>query len=450
MREETFRPSTATGPLGVMIVGMGAVSTTLIAGVTAVRHGLGRPFGSLTQMGRIPATGNGASRPFGQCVPLASLQDLVFGGWDILPDDAYTAAVKARVLDGDLLGRLRPELEAIRPWPGVFDSRYVKRLQPTHSRRHEHLLARVEELQNDMRAFQEERGTKRAVLLYTASTEAHHRIDDVHRDLDAFERGLREDDERISPGMLYGYAALMSGVPVINCTPNHVADVPALIDLARERRLPVAGRDLKTGQTLMKTILAPALKIRALGLEGWYSTNILGNRDGEVLDDPDCLRSKQESKLAVLNGILQPELQPELYGDFAHRVRIDYYPPRRDNKEAWDNIDIFGWLNYPMQIKINFLCRDSILAAPLALDLVLLGDLAHRAKLGGVMEWLSLYFKSPMVGKGEPVHDLFAQYSMLEETVEWMGALPERKRDRAAARHTRPWKNARVSLAAED
>ncbi len=418
MNHETARPAPATGRLGVLAVGMGALSTTLIAGVLAVRRGFGKPVGALTQMGRVAGPpGHPDPVPLGQAVPLASLQDLVFGGWDILPDNVYSAAEKAKVLEGDLLKVLRPELESIRPWRGIFDPRYLRRIEATHSRPRKGHLASVAEVAKDIRSFREATGVERIVVLNSASTEVYHPIGEVHGSLKLFEKGLAADDERITPSMLYAYAALQQRIPVVNCTPSHAVDIPALLEMADEMRVPVAGRDLKTGQTLLKTILAPGLKARALGLAGWYSTNILGNRDGEVLDDPECLRSKQESKLAVLKGILEPELYPDLYGHFVHHVRIDYYPPRKDNKEAWDNVDIFGWLEYPMQIKINFLCRDSILAAPLALDLVLLADLAQRSGLRGTQDWLSLYFKSPTVRNGRPTHDLLAQRQTWEDAV---------------------------------
>jgi myo-inositol-1-phosphate synthase len=417
--QEAPRAAPASGRLGVLSVGLGALSTALIAGVLAVRRGLGKPVGALTQMGRVAGpSGRPDPLPVKEAVPLAELADLVFGAWDLLPDDAYAAAEKAKVLEGDLLHELRPELEAIRPWRGIFDARYVHRIDATHVRARRGHLASLAEIDKDIQSFREATGARRLILINTASTEVYHTLDDLHAGLKPFEQGLAKDDDRITPSMLYAYAALRQRIPVVNCTPSHAVDVPALLEMAEELRVPVAGRDLKTGQTLLKTILAPGLKARALGLAGWYSTNILGNRDGEVLDDPLCLKTKEESKLSVLRGILEPSLYPELYGDFVHRVRIDYYPPRKDNKEAWDNIDIFGWLGYPMQIKINFLCRDSILAAPLALDLVLLIDLAHRIGLRGAQEWLSLYFKSPMVSNGRsPVHDLIAQRQSWEDGI---------------------------------
>ncbi len=418
MNQEPVRTAPASGRLGVLAVGMGALSTSLIAGVVAVRRGLGKPIGALTQMGRVAGpNGHQDTVPVGEAVPLADLDSLVFGGWDIFPDDVYTAAAKAKVLEGDLLRSLRDELESIRPMPGIYDPRYLRRLEAVQTHPRAGHMASVAAVEKDIETFRKTSRADRLVLLNTSSTEVYHPLGDVHGSLRLFEQGLRKDDERITPSMIYAYAALRQHVPVVNCTPSHAVDIPALLEMAEELWVPVSGRDLKTGQTLLKTILAPGLKARALGLAGWYSTNILGNRDGAVLDDPECLRTKEESKLSVLRGILEPELYPDLYGDFVHRVRIDYYPPRNDNKEAWDNIDIFGWLGYPMQIKINFLCRDSILAAPLALDLVLLSDLAQRAGLRGAQDWLSLYFKSPTTRNGQPVHDLLAQRQIWEDMV---------------------------------
>jgi len=414
--------SVPKGPLGVLIVGMGAVSTSFIAGVHAVRKGLGKPFGSLTQMGRLPYGEANGTVPFGDLVPLAGLDDLVFGGWDLYPDDAYASARNARVLDRDLLEELRPELEAIQPWKGLYDPRFVRRLEATHCLPAGSHAASVERVERDIVRFRKTTGAERMVLLFTASTEAHAEMGALHEDPAAFEKALRQDDPRISPGMLYAYAALRQGIPIINCTPSRVADFPAFEEIGASHGIPIAGRDLKTGQTLMKTILAPGFKMRALGVAGWYSTNILGNRDGEVLDDPDCFKTKQESKLSVLRSILDPEQYPDMYGDLAHNVRIDYYKPRGDNKEAWDNIDVFGWLGYPMQIKINFLCRDSILAAPLVLDLALLADLAQRAGEAGFVEWMSLFFKSPTVHEEPAVHDLYRQYAMLETAMQDIAA----------------------------
>ncbi len=411
------------GRLGVLLAGLGAVSTTLVAGVEAVRRGLGQPVGSLTQMGTIRLgrrTDHRVPR-IADFVPLAPLDDLVFGAWDIFEDDAYRAAREAAVLEPALLETLRPALEALRPMPGVFDPRYVRRLAGTHVKAAGSKWDLAARLGEDIERFRETSGATRLVLLWCGSTEAHVDLGPVHADLDALERGLREDDPDIPPSLVYAYAAVKAGVPVANATPNRVVDVPAIQQLAREKGVPIAGKDLKTGQTLMKTILAPGLKARMLGLSGWFSTNILGNRDGEVLDDPESFRAKEETKLSVLEQMLQPQLYPELYGELHHKVRIHYYPPRRDNKEGWDNIDLFGWLGYPMQIKINFLCRDSILAAPLALDLALFLDLAQRAKMVGIQEWLSFYFKSPMTAPGlYPEHDLFIQLTKLKNTLRFL------------------------------
>jgi len=418
MRQKPVPPAAAAGRLGVVVVGAGSLSTSLIAGVLAVRRGLGKPIGALTQLGYVAGPHERpAPVPVARAVPLSSLDDLVFGVWDILPDSVYRAAVKARVLDERLLEPLRQELDSIRPWRGIFDPRYVHRIEATHCRSRQGHLANVAEIEKDIASFRKSAGIARLVLLNAASTEVYQPVEDIHSDLKLFERALAADDARISPAMLYSYAALRQRIPVVNCTPSHAVDIPALVQMADEMKVPVAGRDLKTGQTLLKTILAPGFKARALGVAGWYSTNILGNRDGEVLDDPQCLKSKEESKMAALKAILDPELYPDLYGDLVHRVRIDYYPPRGDNKEAWDNIDLVGWLGYPMQIKINFLCRDSILAAPLALDLVLLADLAARAGLRGAQDWLSLYFKNPTVRNGRQVHELFAQRQMWENEI---------------------------------
>ena len=418
MRQKPVPPAAAAGRLGVVVVGAGSLSTSLIAGVLAVRRGLGKPIGALTQLGYVAGAHEWpAPVPVARAVPLSSLDDLVFGVWDILPDSVYRAAVKARVLDETLLEPLRDELESIRPWRGIFDSRYVQRIEATHCRPRQGHLANVAEIEKDIASFKKSAGIARLVLLNAASTEVYQPVEDIHSDLKLFERALAADDARISPAMLYSYAALRQRIPVVNCTPSHAVDIPALVQMAVEMKVPVAGRDLKTGQTLLKTVLAPGFKARALGVAGWYSTNILGNRDGEVLDDPQALKSKEESKMAALKAILDPELFPDLYGDLIHRVRIDYYPPRGDNKEAWDNIDLVGWLGYPMQIKINFLCRDSILAAPLALDLVLLADLAARAGQRGAQDWLSLYFKNPTVSNGRQIHELFAQRQMWENEI---------------------------------
>jgi myo-inositol-1-phosphate synthase len=412
----------AEGKLGVLLVGLGAVSTTLIAGVEAVKQSLGKPIGSLTQMGTVrlgKRTENRVPR-IQDFVPLAKLDDLVFGAWDIFPDDAYEAACAANVLERSLLDSLRSKLEAIRPMQGVFDPRYVKRLHGTWIKQGSKWeLAR--QLMDEIEDFQRRRGVDRSVMVWCGSTEIHMAPSAVHESLDAFEAGLKANDDEISASMIYAYAALSLGIPFANGAPNLTLDVPALRELAGKRRVPVCGKDFKTGQTLMKTILAPGLKARMLGLQGWFSTNILGNRDGEVLDDPDCFKTKEVSKLSVLEHILQPHLYPDLYEGFHHQVRINYYPPRGDNKEGWDALDIFGWLGYPMQIKIDFMCRDSILAAPLVLDLALFLDLARRAGMHGVQEWLSFYFKSPMtLPELYPEHDLFIQQMKLKNTLRYL------------------------------
>jgi myo-inositol-1-phosphate synthase len=412
----------AEGKLGVLLVGLGAVSTTLVAGVEAVKRGLGLPIGSVTQMGTIrlgKRTDNRVPR-IQDFVPLAKLDDLVFGAWDIFPDDAYEAAREANVLERSLLDSLRPALEAIRPMQGVFDPRYVKRLHGTYIKEGTKWeLAR--QLADEIEAFQRQRGVDRSVMVWCGSTEIHMAPSAVHETLDAFEAGLKANHDEISPSMVYAYAALSLGIPFANGAPNLTLDVPALRELAARNRVPVCGKDFKTGQTLMKTVLAPALKARMLGLQGWFSTNILGNRDGEVLDDPDSFKTKEVSKLSVLEHILQPHLYPDLYEGFHHQVRINYYPPRGDNKEGWDALDIFGWLGYPMQMKIDFMCRDSILAAPLALDLALFLDLARRAGMHGVQEWLSFYFKSPMTRPDlYPEHDLFIQQMKLKNTLRYL------------------------------
>ena len=422
MSEKGVRIEAPDGKLGVLLVGLGAISTTVIAGVEAVRRGWGKPIGSLTQMGTVrlgKRTENRVPR-IADFVPLAHLDDLVFGAWDIFPDNAYEAATEARVLERDLLERLRPQLEAIRPMKGVFDPQYVKRLHGTHIKEGSKWDL-AQQLVEDIQRFEEEHGLSRSVLVWCGSTEVHMRPSAVHQSLAAFEEGLRKDDPAIPSSMVYAYAALSLGIPYANGAPNLTVDVPALLELAARRSVPVCGKDFKTGQTLMKTILAPGLKARLLGLSGWFSTNILGNRDGEVLEDPGSFKTKEESKLSVLEHILQPHLYPDLYQGFHHQVRINYYPPRGDNKEGWDNLDIFGWLGYPMQIKIDFLCRDSILAAPLVLDLALFLDLARRAGMHGIQEWLSFYFKSPMtLPQLYPEHDLFIQLMKLKNTLRYL------------------------------
>jgi myo-inositol-1-phosphate synthase len=411
----------AKGKLGVLLVGLGAVSTTFIAGVEAVRRGLAKPIGSLTQMGtvRLGKRTEGRSPKIKDFVPLAGLDDLVFGAWDIFEQDAYEAALYAGVLEKDLLSQVKDFLRTVKPMKAVFDQNYVKRLNGTHVKEGANKLALAEQLIEDIQRFREENNCDRLVMVWAASTEVFREIDEVaHGSIEAFEQAMRDNNEAIAPSMIYAYAALKCGVPFANGAPNLTVDVPALRDLATRSKVPVCGKDFKTGQTLMKTILAPGLKARLLGLDGWYSTNILGNRDGEVLDDPESFKTKEESKLSVLEYILQPEVYPDLYQDFTHVVRINYYPPRGDNKEGWDNIDIAGWLGYPMQIKINFLCRDSILAAPIVLDLALFMDLAQRAGMKGVQEWLSFYFKAPMTAPNlYPEHDLFIQLMKLKNTL---------------------------------
>jgi myo-inositol-1-phosphate synthase len=411
----------AQGKLGVLLVGLGAVSTTFMAGVEAVRRGIAKPIGSLTQMGtiRLGKRTDGRVPAIKDFVPLAVLDDLVFGAWDIFEEDAYEAALHAGVLERELLSDVKEFLRSIKPMKAVFQQDYVKRLNGTHVKAGANKLALAEQLIDDIQQFREVNGCARLVMVWAASTEVFREIDETaHGSLEAFEAAMRANDPAIAPSMIYAYAALKCGVPFANGAPNLTVDVPALRDLAVRSNVPVCGKDFKTGQTLMKTILAPGLKARLLGLDGWYSTNILGNRDGEVLDDPESFKTKEESKLSVLEYILQPEVYPELYNDFSHVVRINYYPPRGDNKEGWDNIDIRGWLGYPMQIKINFLCRDSILAAPIVLDLALFMDLAQRAGMKGVQEWLSFYFKAPMTAPNlYPEHDLFIQLMKLKNTL---------------------------------
>lgn len=412
------------GRLGVLCVGLGAVSTTLIAGVELIRRGMAEPVGSLTQLGtvRLGRRDEGRSPLVKDLVPLATLDDLVFGAWDVYPDDAYVSAVNAGVLDVHRhLEPIADALRAVRPMTAAFDPAYVTRLTGQHTKGPVGRRAMLEAIRDDIRAFREENGCDRLVMIWCGSTEVFIDLGAAHADLAAFDAAIDADDPAIAPSMLYAYAALLEGVPYANGAPNLTVDVPALRELASERSVAICGKDFKTGQTMVKTALAPMFKARMLGMEGWYSTNILGNRDGEVLDDPESFKSKEHSKLGVLDTILQPELYPSLYGDIDHVVRINYYPPRGDNKEGWDNIDFFGWLGYPMQMKVNFLCRDSILAAPLALDLVLLLDLAQRAGMGGIQEWLSFYFKSPQTAPGlYPEHDLFIQHTKLKNTLRWL------------------------------
>ena len=394
--------SPAEGRLGVLLVGLGAVSTTFIAGVEAVRAGIAKPIGSLTQMGTVRLGKRTDNRVpmIKDFVPLADLDDLVFGAWDIFPDSAYEAAEHAGVLEKELLTQIGPALKEVRPMAAVFDQHYVKRLNGTNLKTGANKMELAEKIMEDIATWKRENDCSRLVMIWAASTEIFLEPDPVHDTLETLERGMRNDNDAIPPSMVYAYAALKSGVPFANGAPNLTVDVPAMIELANQTSMPIIGKDFKTGQTLMKTIIAPGLKARMLGLAGWYSTNILGNRDGEVLDDPEAFRTKEESKLSVLEYILQPDVYPDLYKGFSHVVRINYYPPRGDNKEGWDAIDIVGWLGYPMQIKIDFLCRDSILAAPIVLDLALLMDLAQRAGMSGIQEWLSFYFKSPQTAPG--------------------------------------------------
>ncbi|MCC6365321.1 MAG: inositol-3-phosphate synthase [Bryobacterales bacterium] len=413
----------AEGKLGVLIPGIGAVSTTFIAGVEAVKRGLGQPVGSLTQMAtiRLGKRTDGRSPYIKDFVPLAGLNDLVFGGWDIYPDTAYEAAANAKVLEAGLLEKIKEPLQRIKPMPAVFEQDYVRRIHGPNVKTAGSKMDKAEALMADIAGFRKANDCSRLVMIWCGSTEVFHRPTEVHQSLSKFEEGLRRSDPEIAPSQIYAYAALKSGVPFANGAPNLTHDFPALLDLSRDRGVPVCGKDFKTGQTFMKTLLAPGFKARMLGVHGWFSTNILGNRDGEVLEDPGSFKSKEETKLSVLEQILQPHLYPNLYKDLYHAVRINYYPPRGDAKEGWDNIDIFGWLGYPMQIKIDFLCRDSILAAPLVLDLILFMDLAQRTGLKGIQEWLSFYFKAPMTAPGlYPEHDIFIQLMKLKNTLRWM------------------------------
>ena len=412
-----------TGKLGVLLPGLGAVSTTFIAGVEAIRNGRGLPIGSLTQMGtiRIGKRTEGQSPLIKDFISLAKIEDLVFTGWDIFEDDCYTAASKAGVLDQRLLDHEKKFLQSILPRKAVFSGEYVPRLNGTHVKEAKSKYDLAGMLMDDIEEFRNQHNLSRMVMCWCASTEVFLEKGPVHESLEEFEKGLKTSDPDISPSMIYAYAALSLGVPFANGAPNLTVDIPALQELAHKNNVPISGKDFKTGQTLVKTIFAPGLKARMIGIRGWFSSNILGNRDGEVLDDPASFKTKEESKLSVLNYILQPHLYPDLYKELYHKVRINYYPPRGDNKEGWDNIDIFGWLGYPMQIKIDFLCRDSILAAPLVLDLVLFKDLARRAGMKGIQEWLSFYYKSPMHGKDlYPEHDLFIQLMKLKNTLRFL------------------------------
>ncbi len=410
----------ARGKLAVLTPGMGAVATTLYAGVEAVKRGLAKPVGSYTQMGQIrlgKRTENRFKR-VGDLVPLAQLGDLVFGGWDIFPENAYEAAKHAKVLDKDLVESLKESLSKITPMTAVFAREFVKRLDGPNVKKGASKMELADQIRADIRTFMKQNGCDRAVMVWCASTEVYTPATEVHDSLKSFEEGLRNNDPAIAPSNIYTYAALMERVPYANGSPNLSVEMPCLQELAQEMATPICGSDFKTGQTFLKTVIAPGLRNRQLGVAGWYSTNILGNRDGEVLEDPGSFRSKEVSKSGVLTDILSAERYPDLYGDISHVVRINYYPPRGDNKEGWDNIDIFGWLGYPMQIKVNFLCRDSILAAPLVLDLALFMDLAARANMSGIQEWLSFYFKAPLVKEGlAPEHDLSVQLLKLENTL---------------------------------
>jgi myo-inositol-1-phosphate synthase len=413
----------ATGKLGILLVGLGAVSTTTIAGVLAIRKGLANPIGSLTQMGtiRLGKRTEGRSPKINETVPLVNLDNVVFGGWDIFEENSYQAARTAGVLESSLLDQIKPELEAIKPMTAVFDQRYVKRLDGPNVKKGKNKRDLAEQLRADIRAFKKHNNLDRLVMVWCGSTEVFMKESAAHQSVEAFEKALEANDPTIPSSMVYTYAALMEDVPFANGAPNLSVDVPAMMSLAQQNKLPICGKDFKTGQTWMKTVIAPGIKARLLGVEGWYSTNILGNRDGEVLDDPESFKTKEESKKSVLDYIFQPHLYPGLYEHLHHVVRINYYPPRGDNKEGWDNIDLVGWLGYKMQLKINFLCRDSILAAPIVLDLALFLDLAKRAGMSGIQEWLSFYFKSPMHAPGlYPEHDLFIQLMKLKNTLRYM------------------------------
>jgi myo-inositol-1-phosphate synthase len=414
----TIRP--ATGKLGILTPGLGAVATTFMAGVESVRRGLSKPIGSLTQMAtiRLGKRTDNRSPLIKELVPLADLDDLVFGAWDPISDDALTAACKAGVLEQRDIEPLSDFLREIKPMPAVFDNRYVTRLHGDNVKKGKTKRDLAEQLRQDIRDFKSKHRLDRIVAVWCASTETYIKSGPQHATIEQFEKAMERNDDAIAPSMLYAWACIMEGVPYANGAPNLAVDTPALMQLANDRGVPISGKDFKTGQTWMKTVIAPGLKARMLGLAGWYSTNILGNRDGEVLDDPASFKTKEESKLSVLHTVLQPEIYPDLYQNFSHVVRINYYPPRGDNKEGWDNIDIFGWMGYPMQIKVNFLCRDSILAAPIVLDLALFSDFAQRAGLKGIQEWLSFYYKSPMAAPNlQPEHDLFIQQTKLKNTL---------------------------------
>ncbi len=413
----------AEGNLGVLLVGLGAVATTYVAGIENVRREGGKPVGSLAEFAtiRLGRRTEGRNPTVRDLVPLASLDDLVFGAWDPIPDDAYQSCLVSGVLDGHHLDPIADFLKSIKPMPAVFDREYVKRLDGSNVKPGNTKRELAEQLREDIRRFKKEKNCSRLVIVWCASTEVFIEPGSAHQSLDAFERAMDDDDPAIAPSMLYAWASLMEGVPFANGAPNLCVDIPAMLELSRKQSVPICGKDFKTGQTMFKTVISPMLKARVLGLAGWYSTNILGNRDGEVLDDPESFKTKEESKLGVLDHILQPSVYPDLYGNVYHKVRINYYPPRGDNKEGWDSIDIFGWLGYPMQVKIDFLCRDSILAAPLVHDLALFLDLSQRAGFVGIQEWLSFYFKSPMAAPDlTPEHDLFIQQTKLKNTLRWL------------------------------
>ena len=424
MTEGNQRPiAPADGTLGVLLVGLGAVATTFVAGVENVRRGRAKPVGSLTQMATIRLGKRTEDRAplIKDFVPLTSLDDIVFGAWDPIPDDAYESCKVAAVLEDKHVDPIADFLKGLKPMPAVFDQDYVKRLKGTNVKTGKTKRDLAEQLREDIRNFKAQHGCARLVVVWCASTEIFIEPGPAHESLASFEKAMEDNDPAIAPSMLYAWASLMEGVPFANGAPNLTVDIPAMLELAEKNGVPVSGKDFKTGQTMVKTVVSPMLKARMLGLSGWYSTNILGNRDGEVLDDPESFKTKEESKLGVLEHILQPSMYPDLYGNIYHKVRINYYPPRADNKEGWDNIDFFGWLEYPMQLKIDFLCRDSILAAPIVLDLALFMDLAQRAGMSGIQEWISFYFKSPMAAPGlSPEHDLFIQQTKLKNTLRWL------------------------------
>ncbi|RHU27198.1 MULTISPECIES: inositol-3-phosphate synthase [Parabacteroides] len=416
---EKIEVKEAKGKLGILVVGVGgAVSTTMITGTLAARKGVAKPIGSIAQMATMRLE-NGEEKAIKDIVPLADLNDIVFGGWDIFPDNAYEAAMYAEVLKEKDLNNVKEELQAIKPMPAAFDHNWAKRLNGTHVKQAATRWEMVEQLRQDIRDFKAANNCERMAVLWAASTEIYIPLSEEHMSLAALEKAMKENNtEAVSPSMCYAYAAIAEGAPFIMGAPNLCVDTPAMWEFSKQMNVPISGKDFKSGQTLMKTVLAPMFKTRMLGVSGWFSTNILGNRDGEVLDDPANFKTKEVSKLSVIDNIFEPEKYPDLYGDVYHKVRINYYPPRKDNKEAWDNIDIFGWMGYPMEIKVNFLCRDSILAAPIALDLVLFSDLAMRAGMSGIQTWLSFFCKSPMHDfEHQPVHDLFQQWRMVKQTL---------------------------------